>query len=58
MKKNQRGFMRSIGDGMAQAFFAAMAFMLVIGILLGIFFSLGVPAIWEWFKPILHSWTA
>lgn len=53
-KNKQRGY---IGSGMESAFMFVVGVVLVVGILLGVFGSVGVPWLWGVVKPWLHSIT-
>lgn len=48
---NQRGFVNLDFTGL-------FLFFIAIGILLGMFATLGIPAVWELIKPFIHAWTA
>jgi len=58
MKKYQRGFARGIGDAFYQGLIAFFVIIFLAGIALGGLLFWGLPHLWDWFKPILHSWTA
>lgn len=52
MRRKQSGF---IGDGDIAAMFALLV---VIGIVIGVALSIGVPWLWGFFKPWIHALTA
>lgn len=58
MKKYQRGFVQGIGENMAKAFYVALIFAGFAGVVLSLFAIYGIPAIWEWIKPFIHTITS
>lgn len=52
MRHKQSGF---IGD---DAILAMLVFLVVIGIVIGVALSIGVPWLWGFLKPWIHALTA
>ena len=39
-------------------FTGAFIFVLIVGIIIGLVFALGIPFLWDFIKPFIHLWSA
>lgn len=49
---------KQLGFISEQDFWVFVVAIAMIGFIFGLFISFGVPAIWDFFKPLIHKWSA
>jgi hypothetical protein len=47
-----------LADLLAKTVQAVIIVAFVLGVALTLFFTLVLPKLWEWLKPLVHQWTA